>query len=288
MLDEDLLSALNKYGGYLEASGYDRGAIVQHFNSIRGIANEALVNSTKPSDSSFKCPLVIQMHPALPDLRNIINKFHSVLNTCPISSQVFPVGSIFPAFRKLPSLSTILLKNPFSPKPTPQANGFFPSPNCKCKVCKEANFCSTVASPVLPERGFQITQHLNCRSKMVVYLIVCKLCDKAYVGQTQDPRQRWSSHKSHIRLAIASCNMATHCSTMHSVEMVGADKLLETDTIRSMLQYTVLEKAEDESPVTLSRLEEKWRNNMRSWTPLGLNSRDDGPKELRKKDLLRK
>ena len=165
--------------------------------------------------------------------------------------------------------------------------GFFQSPDCRCKLCKEAHFCSSVASPALPGRGFHLSQHLNCRSQMVVYMIVCKLCQKAYIGQTQDPRQRWSSHKSHIRLASPTCNMATHCSNLHPLKMVGETKLKETDAIRSFLQFTILERAEDESPVTLTRLEEKWRNNLRSWFPLGLNTRDDGPKELRKKKLLR-
>ena len=69
--------------------------------------------------------------------------------------------------------------------------------------------------------------------------------------------------------------------------MVGEGKLMETSNIKSLLQFTVLEKAEDEDPVTLSRIEERWRNNLRAWFPLGLNTRDDEPKELRKKNLLR-
>ena len=67
------------------------------------------------------------------------------------------------------------------------------------------------------------------------------------------------------------------------MEMVGWKKLMESYSTRNFLQFTILERAVDESPVTLTRLEEKWRNNLRSWFPLGLNTRDDGPKELRKK-----
>ena len=278
---------MRQYSGFLEASGYDRGSIVKHFNNIRDTSNETLVSSSKQTDSSFKCPLVIQMHPALPDLRAIIIKYQAILKTCPLASIIFPVGTFFPAYRKLKSLSTILLKNPFSQSVFTQQNGFFPSPGCRCKVCKEGFFCSAVASPVMTGRGFQLTQHLTCRSKMVVYMVVCKLCDKAYIGQTQDPRQRWSSHKSHIRSASPTCNMATHCSNIHTVEMVGEKKLMDTDEVKSFLQFSVLEKAEDNDPVTLCRIEERWRNNLGSWFPLGLNTRDDGPKELRKKNLLR-
>jgi hypothetical protein len=69
--------------------------------------------------------------------------------------------------------------------------------------------------------------------------------------------------------------------------MVGSDKLMDSNIIKNQLQYTLLERAEDGTPTTLAKLEEKWRNNLRSWFPSGLNTRDDGPKELRKKNLLR-
>ena len=46
-------------------------------------------------------------------------------------------------------------------------------------------------------------------------------------------------------------------------------------------------RAEDENPVSLSRIEEKWRNNLRSWYPKCLNTRENGSKELRKKTLMR-
>ena len=69
--------------------------------------------------------------------------------------------------------------------------------------------------------------------------------------------------------------------------MVGENKLMETSEIKKLLQFSILERAEDENPVTLSIIEEKWRNNLRSWYPTGLNTRDDGPKELRKKALMR-
>ena len=42
--DGDLLTALNNYSGYLEASGYDRKAIMKHFHSIMDTSNKALVS----------------------------------------------------------------------------------------------------------------------------------------------------------------------------------------------------------------------------------------------------
>ena len=105
--DGDLLTALNNYSGYLEASGYDRKAIMKHFHSIMDTSNKTLVSTVKVQDTSFKCPVVVKLHPALPDIRDVMRKFLPTLSRCPLASKVFPDGSIFPAYRKLPFLSLL-------------------------------------------------------------------------------------------------------------------------------------------------------------------------------------
>ena len=42
-----------------------------------------------------------------------------------------------------------------------------------------------------------------------------------------------------------------HLQHGHTVEMVGEKKLMETAEVKSLLQFCVLEKAEDDDPVTL-------------------------------------
>ena len=93
--DGDLLTALNNYSGYLEASGYDRKAIMKHFHSIMDTSNQALVSTVKVQDSSFKCSLVVKMHPALPDIRDVMRKFLPTLSRCPLaSSQMEPSSQL--------------------------------------------------------------------------------------------------------------------------------------------------------------------------------------------------
>ena len=250
-------------------------------------SNKDLVQSSKVPDCSFKCPLVTKMHPALPDLRAVIKKYSHVISSCPLSTKVFPDGSIFPAFRKLPPLSTILLKDPFAFPSVSKPFGFYPSDNCSCKLCKEAFFCSMFSSPSIPDRNFSFDKHLTCKDVWVVYAIKCTLCDTIYVGQTDKPKARWSNHKSHVRCARETCNFATHCISQHSDIMVGEGKLMDTGFIKEHIQFTLLDKAVDCTEQTLCKLEEKWRNKLKSWVPHGLNSRNDGPKELRKKTIIK-
>ena len=99
-------------------------------------------------------------------------------------------------------------------------------------------------------------------------------------------KKRWSTHKSHIRCAQQTCNLATHCIIEHSDLMVGDDKLRNTEDVKQILEFTILDRALDGTEETFVRLEEKWRNKLKSWEPHGLNSRNDGPKELRRKHLL--
>ena len=285
--DEDLLAALGHYSGYLEASGYERKSILVHFSSILKTSNTDLVLSSKLADCSFKCPLVTKMHPALPDIRAVMKKYSHVISSCPLSSKISPDGSIFPAYRKLPSLSTILLQNPFSSPSSSKPFGFFPTPNCSCKLCKESFFCTMFSSPSIPGRSFSFDKHLTCKDVWVVYAIKCTLCDKLYVGQTDNPKARWSNHKSHVRCARETCNFATHCIRQHSDLMVGEGKLMQTSIIKENIQFTILDKALDCTEQTLCRLEERWRNKLKSWVPNGLNSRNDGPKEMRKKTIIK-
>ena len=117
----------------------------------------------------------------------------------------------------------------------------------------------------------------------VVYVISCS-CGLQYVGKTGEPRPRWANHKSHIRNSHKTCNMASHCLTHHKDTMVGGNKLFATKDIKDLLCFTILQSVGVNGSIgDLEELEEQWRNKLQSWSPLGLNVREDGPVRLRTK-----
>jgi hypothetical protein len=62
---------------------------------------------------------------------------------------------------------------------------------------------------------------------------------------------------------------------------VGNGKLLSTEDIKQHLTFSLLESVgEDGLKEDLQELEEKWRDRLQSWSPLGLNIREDGPNRL--------
>ena len=276
MLDVDLLQSLDVYSGYLVASGFDKASVIRQFTDILSVSNRELVFKTKEPDHSFKIALVTKMHPALPNINKIFDKFYSVVNSCPVSSKVFPRSSLISTNRKLPSLSSILANSPFSVPNTPRLpRGFYRTPGCSCKICKEAKFTSIIFTPTLPGRGISIPNPICCQAINVVYVIICS-CGLPYVGRTGLPKPRWANHKSHIRNQHHTCNLATHCSTTHREEMVGPGKIVSVEDIKSRLTFVLLESiGEDGSQAELKVLENKWRDRLQSWHPLGLNTRDD-------------
>ena len=111
--NSDLLQALGVYSGYLVSSGFDKTTVIKYFNDILTVTNRELVFKIKEPDNSFKIALVTKMHPALPNINKLFDRFYHVINSCPISSIVLPRRSLISSNRKLSNLSTILANNPF-------------------------------------------------------------------------------------------------------------------------------------------------------------------------------
>ena len=66
--------------------------------------------------------------------------------------------------------------------------------------------------------------------------------------------------------------------------MVGDTKLTNSDNVKSLMKFTLLESVgEKGSAEDLASMEEKWRNRLQCWAPVGSNVRDDGPTRLRRK-----
>ena len=260
------------------SSGYDRATIIRNFSEILQTSNKDIAFQVKPPDSSFKVALVTKLHPALPNLHKLLDRFYPVISTCSLSAAIFPRNSLITATRKLPTLSAILTGNPFSspPKQTSQ-KGFHKTPGCNCKVCKEGFFTSIISSPNNP-RGFSLPMPVSCKVSHCVYVISCP-CGLQYVGRTDGISPRWANHKSHIRKSRLTCNLAKHC-VRYDHDML--DSFTSSVDIQQHLQFTILEAGAADS---LEMMEETWRNRLQTWAPNGLNVREDGPDKLRNKTI---
>ena len=61
--------------------------------------------------------------------------------------------------------------------------------------------------------------NMDCSSRGIIYLVSCGLCDKQYVGQTENLlRQRWICHKHDIANNIHSNALAKHNGQEHDLQ----------------------------------------------------------------------
>ena len=70
----------------------------------------------------------------------------------------------------------------------------------RCQLCTEDYL--KIADKIFSPTGrllFTIKYNFTCKSKNILYYMVCTICGEDYVGQTKDFRKRMNNHKSDIR-----------------------------------------------------------------------------------------
>ncbi|XP_077105052.1 uncharacterized protein LOC143759233 isoform X1 [Ranitomeya variabilis] len=135
---------------------------------------------------------------------------------------------------------------------------------CQFLVAREQICISTLPFPIKSESFF------NCRSRNLVYAILCD-CPKLYVGQTsQELRKRCQQHLSNISLAkrdrekgktltsVAAHFLEAHGSNIRGLKIMGLEGINETIRGGNLTNQ-------------LLRCESKWIYKLRSLSPVGLN-----------------
>ena len=63
--------------------------------------------------------------------------------------------------------------------------------------CRQCPLVNDVNKLMLNGKSLTIPRHLNCKSKRIIYLWTCKLCNEPYFGRTiQECHKRTSGHRS--------------------------------------------------------------------------------------------
>ena len=71
------------------------------------------------------------------------------------------------------------------------------SQTCDAPGCRQCPLVNDIKRLTVNGKSLTIPRHLNCKSKRVIYLWICKLCNEPYFGRTvQESHNRASGHKS--------------------------------------------------------------------------------------------
>ena len=157
--------------------------------------------------------------------------------------------------------------------------GFRKCNGVRCKIkCNENNMLVPLNSfrSRYSQRGLPLhtDEHLDCKSKNVIYLVSCKLCSIQYVGETQrEFGVRMREHWDKIRKGDRSQLVYAHFQS---------DDRHRATKIEDMLRFQIVEKIktddmlhQDQSLIRKRRLERElyWIAKLRTAYPLGLNDR---------------
>jgi hypothetical protein len=277
--DNDLLSSLNIYSGYLIARGYQEKSIKFHLAAMANRDRVGMLTGQFKPKPKFTVPLVADLHPAITCLSTMVSSsFSKACKTDPLLNILIPSTSLMVAYRKLPNLMRILCspdQNKFlSPPSVTQDVGYIDT-GCRCMVCKVSTFGRFAISPSLPGYKLPIPTQVSCSSgPAVVYHLVCKSgrpeCRRAhYVGvaSTSKAKQkpmalRWANHKSHHKAGKNLCQMSEHLITFHKHE-----------SAQDLVSITILESCPDQD-VGRER-ETIWAFKLFAFYPQGLNKREE-------------
>ena len=168
--------------------------------------------------------------------------------------------------RKLKNDTVRIIERNLEPEeismPGPSSGGSKPCFGPKCQTCQFVTTCENF-SGLEDDIFYSITSNLDCSSRGIIYLASCDLCNKQYVGQTENPlRQRWARHKHDIANNIHSNALAKHNEEEHQLQ--------------STFHVIPIEKVPHQGSRELDRKfrlerEQFWIDKLGTFTPHGLN-----------------
>ncbi|BFZ15785.1 hypothetical protein BsWGS_18824 [Bradybaena similaris] len=137
---------------------------------------EALSPKSHPTPNRTK--LILTFHPHNLAASKIFLRHHNILHSDPYTKQVFSEKPLV-VFRRDKNLRDILVHSRL-PTHTPSPTG-----TTKCRRgCKTCPFVIQTPSVCFPKRTFTIKETFTCESRNLIYALICKRCQKAYVGET--------------------------------------------------------------------------------------------------------
>ena len=156
---------------------------------------------------------MVNFNPHLPNISQIIKSYSHLLCDSPTLAQIFPKGSIIPSYRRAKNIKELLA----GPKGSNYNNSDNSATGCvrcskKCDLCK--NYLKEdkifIYSACM-DRYYSIRQHLDCKSRNVIYLATCKKCKVQYEGSTSNEfKVRFRNHKSAMLTNKTTCELAVH------------------------------------------------------------------------------
>ena len=149
--------------------------------------------------------LSVLLHPGLPDIKGILQKYMPLLHQSVTMKTVVPDLPLI-SFSQPHNLCRSQCRAKL--RQTASVNDELPRPSqscgrSRCKQCLSL-ICSNYISSTANNKTFKCNnENTSCDYKWIIYVISCPICNLQYVGQSNKFRARMNGHKSDFRLYAA-------------------------------------------------------------------------------------
>ena len=257
--------------------GYPQKEVTTQIRKAKDVPRDTALTS-KEKAKLTRIPLVLTYNPTLPPVMDSIKKHWHILQTDPALRETFK-DLPMTAYRRNKNIGDILnsntlVNNQVKRKSSGKSQG-------KCRPCHTNNrnmccnhmkSCNSFKSAIT-NKVYRIFHDVTCRTKMVVYLLECKLCPKVqYVGKSESPANiRINKHRD-------DCKISTSIDIDQHFRLPGHD--FNQHAVFTIIEkMNVTNKSKKELREILERREDFWVMELKTLKPLGLNAKLNHPHE---------
>ena len=204
---ETTTTELDRCATYFENSGYDKHIL----NNLRQRAIDNANTQTNNDEEHDTLTFPVHYFDGVKELKEVIRSLETELQTL-----IGDVKITF-AMKKRGSIGNSVVRN----KQLSFTNAGSNSQRCNGNGCLQCPATINKPKVTINNKSIAIPKTLNCKSKNVVYLWLCKLCaeKEAYFGRTtQECRNRTSGHRNcfnHVDKHEKSA-LSMHAKDMHA------------------------------------------------------------------------
>ena len=194
MKEEKVKEGLQLLKSRLRNCGYPKKVIEKAFHcaQLQGPA-------PNPQDKKL-IPFVTTNHGNM-DFSQMTKKLSNLIQNCKSDKleEVFKSSKIILSTKQPPNIRKILMPSQFRSQEQPEVPGAFKCHRSNCNICKI--YLQEVREFICSNgKTWEIRCHITCKSKNVLYFLVCNMCNKeTYTGKTNNLRKRTNVHISSCR-----------------------------------------------------------------------------------------
>ena len=201
LTDDDQIASekMQQLSAKLREGKYPQGVVNSAVQQAMGMSVSELRKYNPKKDSDNIITFVHTYDPEYPDLFYDVLRIFSRLSTSAISKPIFGNTRIIDSRREPLNLLRMFQHSRFDDlRSAALIRGVTKCGMPNCKLCLEIMEVSSVSFES-SGKHFTIKSKMDCTVRNVVYALFCKRCNKSYVGETVNLRNRATSHRNNSK-----------------------------------------------------------------------------------------